>query len=65
MGIKRARRDRWISGVCGGIAQHYGWNSNAVRLAVVLLAIFIPGVSAIPAILIYALLAYLLPEEEF
>ena len=65
MGIKRARRDRWISGVCGGIAHHYGWNSNAVRLVAVLLAIFIPGVSVIPAILIYALLAYLLPEEEF
>ena len=65
MSIKRARRDRWISGVCGGIAHHYGWNSNAVRLVAVLLAIFIPGVSVIPAILIYALLAYLLPEEEF
>jgi hypothetical protein len=43
MGIRRAKRDRWISGVCGGIAHRYGWNSNMVRLVVVLLAIFIPG----------------------
>ena len=65
MGIRRAKRDRWISGVCGGIAHRYGWSPNAVRLVVVLLAIFIPGISAIPAVIVYALLAYLLPEEEF
>ena len=35
-----------------------------VRLVTVLLAIFIPGVSVIPAILIYVLLGYLLPETE-
>ena len=32
MDIKRARRDRWIRGVCGGVARAYGWNSNLVRL---------------------------------
>ncbi len=35
-----------------------------VRIVVVLLAIFIPGVSVIPAVLIYVLLGYLLPETE-
>ncbi len=65
MGIRRAKRDRYISGVCGGIARHFGWNSNAVRLVVVLLAVFIPGVSVIPAVIIYALLSFLLPEEDF
>jgi phage shock protein PspC (stress-responsive transcriptional regulator) len=65
MGIRRARRDRWISGVCGGIARHFGWSSTAVRLVVILLAIFIPGFSVIPTILVYVLLGYLLPEEEF
>jgi phage shock protein C len=64
MGIRRAKRDRWIWGVCGGIAHHFGWSSTAVRLVVVLLAIFIPGVSVIPAVLIYILLGYLLPETE-
>ncbi len=64
MGIRRAKRDRWIYGVCGGIAHHFGWNPTVVRLVAILLAIFIPGVSVIPAVIIYVLLGYLLPESE-
>ncbi len=64
MGLRRARRDRWIYGVCGGLARRFGWSSTAVRAVAVLLAIFIPGVSVIPAVLIYVLLGYLLPEAE-
>ena len=64
MRLMRSRRDRWIYGVCGGLARRYGWSSMAVRLVTVLLAIFIPGVSVIPAILIYILLGYLVPEAE-
>jgi phage shock protein C len=62
--IKRSKRDRWILGVCGGVAQHYGWSSNVVRLVVALLAIFIPGVSVLPVIAVYILLGVLLPESE-
>ena len=64
MRLRRATRDRWIWGVCGGIARYYGWNSTVVRIVVILLAIFIPGLSVIPAVLIYVLLGYLLPESE-
>ena len=64
MRIKRAKRDRWILGVCGGIAHTYGWNSNMVRLAAVVLAIIIPGFSVIPVIAIYVLLGAILPESE-
>ena len=64
MGLKRAKRDRWVSGVCGGLAYRFGWNSNVVRLVTVILAVFIPGFSVIPVILIYAALAYFLPESE-
>ena len=63
MGIRRSRRDRCIYGVCGGIARRYGWSSWAVRARAVLLAILIPGVSVIPAVLIYIILGYLLPES--
>jgi hypothetical protein len=35
-----------------------------VRLATVILAIIIPGVSVIPTLLIYFLLGYLLPETD-
>ena len=64
MGLKRSTQDRWISGVCGGLAYRFGWNSSVVRLATIILAVFIPGFSVIPVILIYAALAYLLPETE-
>jgi phage shock protein C len=62
--IKRAKRDRWILGVCGGIAHTYGWSSNMVRLAAAVLAIIIPGFSVIPVIAIYILLGAILPESE-
>ena len=62
--LRRATRDRWIWGVCGGIAWYFGWNSIVVRIVVALLAILIPGVSVIPAVLIYVLLGYLVPEAE-
>jgi len=64
MGVRRAKRDRWIWGVCGGIAHHVGWSSTGVRIGVVLLAIFILGISAIPAALIYILLGFLLRESQ-
>lgn len=64
MGLKRAKRDRWIMGVCGGIAHRYGWNSTVVRLVTIILAIIIPGVSVIPILLLYFLLGYLLPETD-
>ena len=64
MNIKRARRDRWILGVCGGIARSFGWSSNAVRLATAVLAVIIPGPSLLVTVLVYFLLGYLLPESE-
>jgi phage shock protein C len=64
MGLKRAKRDRWIMGVCGGIAHRYGWNSTVVRLVTIVLAIVIPGVSVIPTLLIYFLLERVMNSAE-
>ncbi|MDQ5810937.1 MAG: PspC domain-containing protein [Actinomycetota bacterium] len=64
MRIRRATRDRWIMGVCGGIAHTYGWNSNVVRLVTAVLAIAIPGFSLIPVILIYILLGAIFEETQ-
>ena len=64
LGIRRATRDRWIMGVCGGIAHTYGWNSNLVRLVTAVLAIIIPGFSVLPVIVIYILLGVILPETQ-
>jgi phage shock protein C len=62
--IKRAKRDRWILGVCGGVAHTYGWSSGAVRLATVVLAIIIPGPSLVATLAVYLLLGAILPESE-
>ena len=64
MNIQRARRDRWIRGVCGGVAQAYGWNSNVVRLVTVVLAAIIPGPSTLLAFVAYLLLSFTLPESD-
>ena len=64
MRIRRATRDRWVMGVCGGIAHTYGWSSNAVRLATAVLAIIIPGPSLVATLLVYILLGAILPETQ-
>lgn len=63
-GLERSRRNRWIFGVCGGIAERNGWNPAHVRLATVILAIIIPGPSLIPTVLVYLALGILLPEAD-
>ena len=64
MNIERAKRDRWIRGVCGGIAHAYGWDSNVVRIVTVVLAIIIPGPSTVLAFAVYLVLSFVLPESE-
>lgn len=64
MSLRRAKYDKWVFGVCGGIARSTGWSSNVVRLIVVLLALFLPGVSTVTVVVIYVLLGVILPESE-
>ena len=64
MDLKRAKRDRWIMGVCGDVAHRYGWNSTVVRLVTIIVAVIIPGVSVFPILLLYFLLGYWLPETD-
>ena len=64
MKIERSKGDRWIRGVCGGVAHAYGWNSNVVRLVTVVLAVIIPGPTTILAFALYLLLSFVLPESE-
>ncbi len=64
MGFQRAKRDRWLLGVCGGLARSQGWNSNVVRLATAVLSIAIPGISLVPVLVLYIILGATLPESE-
>jgi phage shock protein C len=54
----RSRSDRMIAGVCGGLGQYLGVDSTIVRIIAVILALS-PG----PGLLIYILLAVIMPEE--
>jgi len=57
--LKRSK-DRMIAGVCGGIAEHYGWKADRVRIAYVILSILS---AAFPGIIVYLLLWLVMPDE--
>ncbi|NMC80522.1 MAG: PspC domain-containing protein [Chloroflexi bacterium] len=60
--LYRARDERMIGGVCGGLARYLGMDPTIVRLLFVLSLFVIPG--AIPGlILIYLALLLVVPEE--
>ena len=63
IGLTRSTSNRWIFGVCGGIAEKFGMNALAVRLGIAVLAVVIPGISVFPVIMLYILGGLLLPED--
>lgn len=63
IGIYRSRTDRWIRGVCGGLAKTLGVPAIWVRLGFIIAAVIIPGVSLLTMIILYVLGGILLPEE--
>ena len=50
-----------IAGVCGGLARWLGWDSTAVRILYVLVSALS---AAFPGILVYVILAFVMPLEE-
>lgn len=54
----RSRRDRMLAGVCGGIAEHFGWSPTRVRLAWIVLALCVGS-----GILLYLLLWLVMPAD--
>lgn len=59
--LARSAEDRWIAGVCGGIAEYTGLPSWLIRVIVIIL-FFVP-VSVILVVLIYILLTVFLPTR--
>ncbi len=57
----RRSRDRWIAGVCGGIAEWLGWSPNRVRIAYVVVSILS---AAFPGILVYIVLWFVIPGPD-
>jgi phage shock protein PspC (stress-responsive transcriptional regulator) len=60
-GLKRSRRNALIGGVCGGIAEHFGWSPTATRVAYVLISILSV---AFPGIIVYLVLWLVLPQAD-
>lgn len=56
--LVRPRGDRWIAGVCSGLARRFGMSSGVVRLLFVL-SCLLPG----PQVLIYLALWIMMPNE--
>lgn len=59
--LARNPNDKWIAGVCGGIARWLGWNSDVVRVVYVLASIMS---AAFPGTIVYIILWLLMPAEE-
>lgn len=60
-GLQRSQDDRWLAGVCGGIAEWLGWNSTAVRILFVAVSVLS---AAFPGIVVYLILWLLMPLRE-
>jgi phage shock protein C len=55
--LTRSNNDKWIAGVCGGIAEYFGWDATLVRL-IFMLSCLLPG----PQFLIYFALWIVVPQ---
>jgi phage shock protein C len=60
MPLLRSRDDRWIAGVCGGIAKALGWDSTLVRILYVIVSIVSV---AFPGTIAYLVLWLVMPQE--
>ncbi len=59
--VFRRSQDRMIAGVCGGIAEYFGWPAGRVRVAYVILSILS---IAFPGTLVYLLLWLVMPGPD-
>jgi len=58
--LRRSRRRRLLGGVCGGVAERYGWNVTLVRVVWLVLA----ALPVLPGAVVYVALWALVPIEE-
>lgn len=63
MADKQLKRsdDRIIAGVCGGLAEYFGWRPNRVRLVYFLVSVLS---AAFPGTLVYLVLWFVMPGPD-
>ena len=59
--LYRSRTNRVLAGVCGGIAERYGSDPTAVRLAALIIALF---TGVVPMVVAYIIAAIVIPETD-
>ena len=59
--LRRNPQDKMIAGVMGGLARHFGLDSNLLRVVYVIGSILS---AAFPGILVYLVLWLVIPHEE-
>lgn len=57
--LKRSQY-RVLAGVCGGIAEYFGWDSSMTRIGFILISVLS---AAFPGILVYLILWIIIPEN--
>ncbi|MEX0889969.1 MAG: PspC domain-containing protein [Balneolaceae bacterium] len=58
--IKRSSSDKFLAGVCGGFAEHFGWDPTIVRILYLVLVFSSFGSMA----LLYLILVWIMPKES-
>jgi phage shock protein PspC (stress-responsive transcriptional regulator) len=58
--LKLSRDDKWIAGVCGGIARKFGIDSDVLRIIKVILFLC----PYVPVVLIYIILWIIMPSND-
>jgi len=57
--LRRSRSNRWVAGVCGGLAEFFGISAFWFRLAFLIL--LIPG--GLPGLVPYLVMVLIIPSE--
>lgn len=57
--LTRSTTDKWLAGVCGGIAEYFGWCVAILRIVYVVLT----TCTAFCGVLVYILLWICMPKE--
>ncbi len=58
--LYRSRTDKMIGGVCGGLAENFGWDPTIVRIVYALVSILS---AAFPGILVYLVFWAIVPKK--
>lgn len=58
--LTKSTDNRMIAGVCGGLANYFGWDPTVVRIGYVLLSLF---TTFFPGIIAYIIMAFIMPDR--